>query len=265
MKLSNTLRAWGLPMVLCCAVVSPSAWAGQPPSTSWTQESRIVSVNYQHNRIVPLVGTANITTQVEFAPDETIELVESGQSEAWSVDVQSHLRNRLFIKPLYDAPGTNLTVVTDKHTYYFALSAQAKGTPTYGLSFRYPQAEHAKQQARLAKAKNQQAATLNKAAPPGHYHWSYRFSGDRGLIPLHAYDDGVFTYFQLRPHQKVPAVFAIDNKKGEEQVVNVRQEGDVLVVQRVAPQFTLRDGRHHVASIFNNRLIRQQRRLSRGV
>ena len=97
---------------------------------------------------------------------------------------------------------------------------------------------------------------LNDPHLPSAYHWDYSFHGSTSIMPLHVFDDGRFTYFQLRPNQALPAIFAVDSKSAEESVVNFRQEGRYLVVHRLAPQFTLRLGKHRVASIFNNRFIR---------
>lgn len=79
---------------------------------------------------------------------------------------------------------------------------------------------------------------------------------------MHIFDDGQFTYMQLQAWQPVPAIFAVDNVAGKESVVNYRRDGQYLVVQQVVPQFTLREGKYHVTSVFNNRLIHHLR--SRG-
>ncbi len=76
-------------------------------------------------------------------------------------------------------------------------------------------------------------------------------------MPTHIFDDGVFTYLELREKQDVPAIFAIDNTKGEEALVNVSRQGNYLIIHRLAPQLSLRAGQFHVATIFNNRAIRQ--------
>ncbi len=80
--------------------------------------------------------------------------------------------------------------------------------------------------------------------------WNYRFSGNPQLLPLHVYDDGQFTYFELAANAPVPAIFAVEDKQGKEMTVNTRREGKYIVVQRTAPQFTLRQG-SMVTSVFN--------------
>ncbi|MDW9144162.1 TrbG/VirB9 family P-type conjugative transfer protein, partial [Legionella pneumophila] len=79
---------------------------------------------------------------------------------------------------------------------------------------------------------------------------AYRFSGSPQLVPRHVFDDGKFTYFELSSQGSVPAIFAVDDQSGKESTVNTRREGKYIVVQRLAPQFTLRQG-GLTASVFN--------------
>jgi type IV secretion system protein VirB9 len=97
-------------------------------------------------------------------------------------------------------------------------------------------------------------ALIKHPKAPVVHNADYRFSGNKQIMPLHVFDDGRFTYFELRPNQPAPAIFAVDNKQGKEAVVNTRRQGSYLVVQRLAPQFTLRNG-GTVASVFNTREI----------
>jgi len=226
------------------------------------QDNRIKIVPYEPSNVVAILGSTFNTTQIIFEPGEMIENIQSGDAGAWQVDVQKQLPNIVFIKPTLAGSNTNLTIVTTKRTYYFQLNSinerQGHGTQaTYAVRFVYPEEQKAKQLAQLHHQQQQQAGRLSIAKDPSTYNWSYSFHGDKRLIPLHVFDDGKFTYFELRPGQDIPAIFAVDNKAGEESVVNFRQQGRYLVVQQVAPQFTLRNGTQEVASLFNNRLIQQ--------
>jgi hypothetical protein len=59
----------------------------------------------------------------------------------------------LFVKPLTERAATNMTVVTDRHTYFFDLVASpAIRTPLYVLAFTYPDDEADSQQAEGAGA-----------------------------------------------------------------------------------------------------------------
>jgi type IV secretion system protein VirB9 len=150
-----------------------------------------------------------------------------------------------------------MTIVTNKHNYYFHVTSNSaltrdKSQQTYTLKFNYPDEARARTQAEnKARA---QAAAINNPKPPVIRNADYRFSGNKQIMPLHVFDDGRFTYFELRKNQPAPAIFAVDNKQGKESMVNTRRQGNYLVVQRIAPQFTLRNG-GIVASVFNSQEI----------
>ena len=76
----------------------------------------------------------------------------------------------------------------------------------------------------------------------------------------HIFDDGHFTYLQLRQQQPIPAIFSVDDTKGSESLVNFRREGDYLVILRTVLQLTLRSSDHCVASVFNHAaIVRKQK------
>ncbi|OGV47044.1 MAG: hypothetical protein A3F46_00970 [Legionellales bacterium RIFCSPHIGHO2_12_FULL_42_9] len=94
------------------------------------------------------------------------------------------------------------------------------------------------------------STVASQKSTPHPVNTAYRFSGSPQLVPLHVFDNGRFTYFELAANAPVPAIFAIEDKQGKENTVNTRREGKYLVVQRTAPQFTLRSG-SMVTSVFN--------------
>lgn len=210
-------------------------------------EHTVEVIPFVENQVIPLRSSTFTVTEIQFGADERVQSIQSGDLAAWTVDVSKALPNRLFIKPTISGSNSNLTVVTDQHTYYFHLTSNNnQQSPLYAIKFIYPKT-------------NFKTADLSKPHLPSSYHWNYTFHGSTAVMPLHVFDDGHFTYFQLRPGQSLPAIFAVDTKKGKESVVNFRRENHYLVVHRLAPQFTLRSGAHQVASIFNERLIRSLR------
>ena len=209
-----------------------------------TPESSIKIIPFVKNKVVSITASTFNVTEIQFDHLEQILSIQNGDIAAWTVDVDKNKPNTLFIKPTLVDSNTNMTVMTNQRTYYFHLISQSNPKSSlYALKFQYPQ-------------KSLEPVQLNQADVPEHYHWSYSFSGATSIMPLHVFDDGRFTYFQLRAGQLTPAIFAVDNKKGNESVVNFRRKGHYLIVHRLAPQFTLRSGKYHVASIFNDRLIR---------
>ncbi len=261
------LRSIGLAGVLLGTVLcSQSAFAVEN-SRPLATDSRIKVVAFQRDNVVPVIASTFTTTQIVFGRGEIIENIQNGDLDAWTVSVQKGLPNMLFLKPTILGSDTNMTVVTNLHTYYFHLTSNKAQMnkpdhSTYAIHFIYPEQARAKMLANVQYNKVQKRAILNAHTNPQNYNWNYSFSGAHSIMPMHIFDDGRFTYMQLQSGQPVPAIFAVDNASGKESVVNYRRDGQYIVVQQIAPQFTLREGKYHVASVFNNRLIHQLK--SRG-
>lgn len=212
-------------------------------------DARIKQVIYQENNVVPVHGVTFTTTQIQFADKEQVLDIEGGDSAAWMITYHPELGNVIFVKPTLFDSSTNLTVLTNQHAYYFQLTSNKElernpAQQTYALKFIYSQPKTAQTTAKQASQTNHvflQPKVLNTA---------YRFGGSPQLVPLHVFDDGRFTYFELSPRGAVPAVFAVDDQSGKESTVNTRREGKYLIVQRLAPQFTLRQG-NLATSVFN--------------
>lgn len=236
------------------ALENPRALASDP---------RIKVVAFEPNQVVSIAGSTFITTQIIFGQNEQIIDVEGGDAAAWTITIDKNLPNVLNIKPTMVGSHSNLTVTTlddtsQRRYYRFVLDSfttTQAAQQTYAIQFVYPEEEKAAVLAKLNYQKLVHSSSLNAAMKPSDYNWDYSFNGNRSIVPLHVFDDGKFTYLQLRPHQPVPAIFAVNNAVGEESVVNYRRSDNTIVIQQIAPQFTLRAGKVAVASIFNNALI----------
>ena len=242
--------------LILAACFSNTALATLTPEP-YPEDARILKVAYQNNNVIPIQGQTFTSTQIVFGVNERILNVDGGDRDGWIVTYQKNLPNMLFIKPTtLLGSNSNITVVTTRHTYYFHVvnnkDSQHHEKSTYAIKFFYPEEERQQLKATLDAQKRHRAAALSANKSPKTYNWNYSFNGTPDMIPAHVFDDGVFTYFELRPNQPVPAIFIVDNKHGEEAVVNMRRQGDLLIVHRTAPQFTLRMGKSKVGSVFNN-------------
>lgn len=231
---------------IACLMPLTSALAQNNP-TPLTQDARIKQVVYRENDVVPVHGIPFTTTQIQFADKEEILDIEGGDTTAWMVIYHPELSNIVFVKPTQFDSDTNMTVVTNKHAYYFHLTSQKNLTPnskqqTYALKFTYIEAK--------PKPVTTQHSASKVTPQPKVVNAAYRFSGSPQLVPRHVFDDGRFTYFELTNTGAVPAIFAVEDGSGKESTVNSRREGKYIVVQRLAPQFTLRQGRL-TTSVFN--------------
>ncbi len=244
-----------LTAALIAQIVTNTASAQQTP-IPYPTDNRIKTVAYQENNVVPLYGKTFTSTQVMFANDEVILDVEGGDTSGWMVTYHKNLSNMIFVKPTMLNSDSNMTIVTNKHNYYFHVVSnktlnETDKSETFAIKFTYPVEERARLNAQLKRNKQIKNSTINAKNNPKKYNWGYSFSGNHQVMPLHAFDDGTFTYFELRKNQALPAFFAVDDQSGKESVVNTRREGNYVVVQRLAPQFTLRNGPNAVASVFN--------------
>jgi len=228
-------------------------------------DGRIYRAAYQAYNVIPLRGMVLKTTQVVFGPTEHIIIADMGDASYWGWKIHQVSPNIMSIKPTRYPSNTNMNIVTrdssgKERFYYFHLTSSHPGAnekPIYSLHFYYPQLIAAQKKA-AAKAKALlKAMNIHPFSHPKNYNWDYSYHGSYNLRPVHVFDDGVFTYIQFQKNKPIPAIFAVDNAKGSESVVNYRKVGQYVVIQQVAPQFTLRDGKHDVASIFNRHYIQR--------
>ncbi|MFH1159246.1 MAG: P-type conjugative transfer protein VirB9 [Pseudomonadota bacterium] len=208
-----------------------------------TADARVKLVAWHDNDVYRLKGHYGFTTIVEFSPKEKIETVSLGDSEAWQV-VKPNRQNVLFVKPLEQNADTNMTVLTSQRIYTFQLSAEKADTPdsadlTFRLRFTYP--ENAGGGVLNFSSAAETVESTQNTASVKDMNFNYSYSGSKFLQPERVFDDDKFTYFQFDAIDVTPAIFSVD-EKGNESLVNFTMQGDTLVVERTARQFTLRDG-----------------------
>jgi type IV secretion system protein VirB9 len=224
-----------------------TAFAAQTPA-SGRLDPRVTSVVYQPNNVVRVFATYGISTMIIFDEDEKFETVALGDTESWDV-VPTDKGNILFVKPKAKQVTTNMNVVTTKRIYYLELNdyAPEDGKKVFGIRFVYPEKDL---NASLRKEAEARAANPNMAGiDKANVNIDYSFSGDGKLKPSMVFDDGKKTFFKFGA--TVPAIFAV-NADFSETLRNFRREGEYIVVDGTATQYTLRDGNQWTC-IFNLR------------
>ncbi|RWP57435.1 TrbG/VirB9 family P-type conjugative transfer protein [Mesorhizobium sp.] len=229
------------------AAILTHAHAAQTPRPG-SLDSKVTSVVYQQNNVVKVAATYGISTMIIFDEDEKFETISLGDTESWQVS-PSEKGNILFVKPIAKNVATNLNIVTTKRIYFIELHdfAPDAGKKVFGVRFLYPdkdlnaalrkEAEH--------RASHPNVSNIDKA----NVNIDYSFSGDPSLKPSMIFDDGKKTFFKFSG--RMPAIFAV-NSDFSETLRNFRKEGEYLVVDGVATQYTLRDGNQWTC-IFNLR------------
>lgn len=229
-------------LLAACAFAAPAG----------AEDARLVERVYDPGVVVRVDGKAGVQATIRFAEDEHIENVAIGDSQTWQVTPNKRA-NLLFVKPLSERAATNMTVVTDRHTYLFDLVANpANRTPLYVLAFTYPDEDDEMQQAAAegaGAASIDPPSALELAAAsdpyavvdPAALNFAWAKKGDAKLLPQRIYDDGNATFLTWPAGTPLPAILIKDHK-GDEGPVNFAVRGETIVVEGVPREIVLRSG-----------------------
>lgn len=237
---------------------------------AYAEDPRIVQRLYDPGQVVRIEARPNVQATIRFGENEVIENVAIGDSNAWQVTPNKRA-NLLFVKPMAGRAATNMTVVTNAHTYFFDLVANPRTeNPLYELAFTYPHEvkpspdrKAGTDAATAAPTEVELAAATDPGAviDPAELNFAWAGSGEKKLLPGRIYDDGQATYLTWPAGTPVPAIL-IRDKTGAEGPVNFAVRGDVIVVDGVPRQIVLRSGRQ-LATIDNNGPERQPAALAK--
>ena len=215
-------------------------------------DSRLVSQEYDENEVVKINGKLGVQATIGFADDEHIDNVAVGDSSTWQITPNKRA-NLLFVKPLEPNARTNMTVVTDRRTYFFDLVASPRAKPVYMLRFTYaddgktstPDGQPVADGLAALSPEERAAVSGDKVvapADPAMLNFAWSTKGDAKLLPKRIYDDGDATYLLWGDKQSVPAIL-IRNEKGEEGPVNYAVRGTTIVIDDVPSVILLRAGK----------------------
>lgn len=209
-------------------------------------DPRLVERLYDPDTVVRIEGKTKVQATIQFGEDERIENVAIGDSSTWQVTPNKRA-NLLFVKPLDPSARTNMTVITNRHTYLFDLVASPRAKPLYVLRFTYPEEPEAEQpDTQLAEGPNpvEIAAATDPYAvvDPSALNFEWDRDGDKDLLPVRAFDDGNATFLTWPAGQPVPAIL-IKDAKDTEGPVNYAVRGDTVVVDGVPREIVLRSGK----------------------
>lgn len=213
-------------------------------------ESRIRVINYVPNSVIRFVAHYNYHSIIEFGQDEEIKTITMGESAGWQLNPAG---NRIFLKPIGLNATTNMTVITNRRTYFFEMHAEnassiSDSNLAFITKFMYPDGQMGVPN--VIGNTNPSGVDLSK---PAQYNFHYRISGKQSHIePLLVFDDGKFTYFKFRDvNSDLPSIFLVDPQQNEA-LINYRIADGFVIVERVTSKFTLRSGKE-VICVFNER------------
>lgn len=235
-------------ILLICLTASPlsSVYALKTPR-AFAYDARVRGVTYNPHDIVQVETVIGVATHIVLEEGERYITHAFGDSEAWAFTNQD---NHYFIKPKEQDADTNLTIITDRRTYYFRLHYHETNDALamYGIVFLYPDSDKKRSKELARKLEIEQGFLGNV----GGYNLSYTMSGDLDIAPINVWDSGEFTYFKFAGNRDIPGIYIVD-AEGKESIVNRNTLGDandVVVVHKVNPKWVLRLGRRALA-VFN--------------
>ena len=217
-------------------------------------DSRIRVLVYSPDDVFKYTGYYGYQASIELAKDEEVVSISMGDTTAWQIVPAGF---RIFIKPMEQDATTNMTLITNKRTYFFELyaeEAQDIRDPdmVFNVRFIYPDEE---QEDNLRTSTS--SSTVPDLSHPERYNFNYSISGHEDVAPIKIYDDGEFTYLQFRDkNSDMPAIFAV-NEDLRESMVNSRLapgSNNLIIVDQVFPKLSLRLGKKLVC-IFNEAFI----------
>lgn len=221
--------------------------AVMPPIAASAQIApNIRYVDYNPDAIIRLTGHTGYQMMLEFEAGEKIETVGIGDSSGWQV-TPNGAGTIMFLKPIGLPPTTNLSIITNLRRYNLELVAKTglrvpQSQITYAVRFRYPE--------KAGAVGAMATAPFLIATAPELWNRAYSFDGAKANVPEQIFDDGKATYFRFAAGSSTPAIFSVTPDQGES-IVNFAVRGPYIVVEQVAPQFVLRDGKT-VTIIFND-------------
>jgi type IV secretion system protein VirB9 len=238
------------PQILASTLLASLLLAAANPAPA--RDTRLTSRAYSGEEVVRIEGRSGVQATIMFADEEHIENVAIGDSTSWQVTPNKRA-NLLFVKPLTPRARTNLTVVSDRRSYFFDLVATPGGPALYVLRFTYPDEPKAAKPvaAALAMTEDEAEAIASKpvdapqsaTADPATLNFAWTARGESKLIPARVYDDGAFTFLAWAAGSPIPA-FLVRNEKGEEGPVNFAVRRDVIVIDGVPKLIVLRSGKN---------------------
>lgn len=222
-------------VVIALGLLATNSWA-RPRESS---DQRIRYVEYDPDAVVTIEATVGVVTHIVLEPNESYVTHAFGDGKAWDFAYRQH---HLFLKAAALDADSNLTVITDRRSYHFALKLRTEqaAVPTYEVAFQYREQRRSKAREEAHEAEVEEAFSR----PPTTPNLRYSMSGDSDIAPVNCWDDGQFTSFKFAGATDLPAIYLVD-PEGKESIVDRHGSGaasDVIVVHKVARRWVLRLG-----------------------
>jgi type IV secretory pathway VirB9-like protein len=159
-------------------------------------DPRVQLLAFHENAVIPVAARPGYEATIAFADGEQVENIAVGSSAHWQI-TPNRRADRVFVKPTSArAAPTNMTVITDRHIYLFALHVGLGREPLFLLRFSYPDDPPPQPPVMPAAALTpaEPAQPANPVLDPATLHFGWRQRGARALLPDRVFDDGHAVY-----------------------------------------------------------------------
>lgn len=257
------LRKCALAAVLLAGATSASGGAAAPGSTRVAGnpqinaldanarevrsrfDPRIRIVEYNPLDVVTIQGVFGYSTNIQFAPDETVTDVAAGDSLAWEFQPRG---NHLFVKPREPNGRTNAAILTNLRVYQLVFDSRPRDVAKEEdmelfVIFRYE--DDPAKAVEATQANIEVAAAREALAQPAQVmNTAYeKCRKNRKINPVEAWDDGRFTHLRFAEGQALPVALSMQ-PDGKLASVNFAMSDErTMVIFEVSPKFVLRIGK----------------------
>ena len=249
-KLKKVYSTFAISLMLIVLLIYSKAYAVREPRPIAT-DSRIRVLVYSPDDVFKFTGYYGYQASIELAKDEEVVSISMGDTTSWQIIPAGH---RIFIKPVDQDATTNMTMITNKRTYFFELYAEEVSDirdpqMIFTVRFIYPDDN----ETRHFNANTNLPSQVPDLNHPEKLNFHYSISGPDSVAPTKIFDDGDFTYMQFRDkYVDLPAFFAVD-KQLRESMVDYRlskTHKNMVIIEHVFERLTIRLG-NQVLCVYN--------------
>lgn len=182
----------------------------------------------------------NYTTTIKLKADEEVTYIGSGDTENWDLDQAkggADGATLIFIKPLFENLNTNLSIITNKRTYYIYLVSDKKAYNPL-VQWQYPYEanmsfKNYKNNQMINKSVQLETSNINDL------NFEYSYDKSSSLAPLQVYNDKRKTVIVMpKDIQEMPIVYSY-GLDGNLNQVNYRVIGQNIIVDKVLSKIQL--------------------------
>jgi type IV secretion system protein VirB9 len=216
----------------------------------YSEVDRSVRVAYSESKAITVHAVVGTPVLIELVGQEPVEDLVRGnpESETWEIAPRAH---RVFVRALKGATPIPLTVATKSRAYLFdlvpiAATQDALAKRVGRLVVTSPPVVPVRPALDPSTTpRSPPAATDPQSAPRAAARRNHKYSlqvvsESIDVTPREVFDDGRFTYFRFPSNLEIPAIYRSQPDSKEEWLVNSHRQGDFVVMQAVAPLWTLR-------------------------